>query len=265
MWRHLLPQHGRHLIEEAPEAILQRHNLAHRLLQRRGEAEQPQRVSRGRGVEDHHVIIHALHLAHELCEAHGFVDAGNAGGHVHEKSLDPLPFLLRASLGSHQLLLEVLHGAGRLDLHAEQVVKAVDQRRLSAELLRKGVAQVVRGVRGNHQDRAAHRSESHRGGARHGGLAHAPFPTDEHPLQLRHVHQIAQRGLQILRLIKARHQGSALRHGLRMFESHAHQSQASQTEAIQGNFQWRGEEKRGEEGRGSQKRKKRGEWRQQVS
>mmetsp|Transcript_49369 Transcript_49369/g.139809 ORF Transcript_49369/g.139809 Transcript_49369/m.139809 type:complete len:201 (-) Transcript_49369:273-875(-) len=139
---HIRSHHALHLREEATEAVFECHNLIEGLTEHAGEREQAQRVAGGRRVEDDHIVVHRLHLLHELRKAHRLIDARNGFGEVLHQRLNSVGLRTRP-----RHLSELVHLNLRIDLHTKKVVVPGDSRRVLAELLCESIAKIVRGVR----------------------------------------------------------------------------------------------------------------------
>mmetsp|Transcript_6820 Transcript_6820/g.14707 ORF Transcript_6820/g.14707 Transcript_6820/m.14707 type:complete len:340 (+) Transcript_6820:154-1173(+) len=178
--------HGGGLVEEAAEAFFQDHDLSEGLLHDGGKREKTEGMT-GRGrIEDDGVIIHSLHLLHELREGHGLVDAGNGAGEIgHEVADDPLSLVVLSRAFLHGPL-EGVHVIVGVDFHAVQVVETVDEGRLAPEFLGEGVRQVVGGIGGDQQHLGSDLRKLYADAARGGRLADAALSSDEHPFQAVH-------------------------------------------------------------------------------
>lgn len=90
---------------------------------------------------------------------------------------------------------QVLYAAVGVDLHGAEVVEALDEARLLAELLAKGVAEVVGGVGRDEQHGAAHLGQLDGQTARRRRLADAALAADKDPPQRPLVEDGLERGL----------------------------------------------------------------------
>jgi len=126
-------------------------------LEGRGELEQPERVARRGRVEHDDVIIHVLHLFHDLCERNGFINARDGRREVLEEGAVAPEGGTEGAGGSAEALKAALGAelsvwGARVDLHREEVGVPVDGEGLTTELLAEGIAEVMRRVRGDDED-----------------------------------------------------------------------------------------------------------------
>ncbi len=204
---------GTHLVDHRPEAPSERGELGERLLEDGGEGEEAQGVAGRGGVEDDDRVLHRLDVLHDLREPHRLVHAWDREGEVlHERThRAALRFGCqkggvregecarregRSERGARTLLDHLLYAARRVDLHGAEVVEAVDLGRLLAELLPKGVGEVVRRVGADEQHRLAVLRQLDRQRGRGRRLAHAAFPADEDPLERLLLEDVDQRWLE---------------------------------------------------------------------
>jgi hypothetical protein len=103
--------------------------------------------------------------------------------------------LTKVGAGSSTTSDDVLDAAAGVDLHSAEVVEAVDQARVLAELLVEGVAEVVGGVGGYQEDRLAMFGHLDGKGARGCSLADASLAADKDPSQRLLVEDVLERRL----------------------------------------------------------------------
>lgn len=137
----------------------------------------------GRGIEDDHLVLHALDLLQHFCETHGLVNTRNAESHILEHVADAaqtLHCLLSIVTASRD---QVLDGAVGIDLHGCKVVDTRDGSGVLAELDTKGIAEVVGGVGGDEEDGFTGAGHLDGERARGGGLADTALAADEDPFE----------------------------------------------------------------------------------
>lgn len=151
-------------------------------------------MARGRRVEDDDFVGHGLDLLEHFGKGHGFVHAGNAKGQI-------LHHAAHATQARHGVLTllrsacqQVLYTAVGVNFHGTEIVEAVDESRVLAELLVEGIREVVGGVGRDEKNRLAVLCELDGEGARCRRLSYTTLSADEYPPERLLVEDGLERG-----------------------------------------------------------------------
>lgn len=167
-----------------------------------GEGEKAQRVSCGRSVENDHIVLHLLHLLHELREGERLVDSGDGRRQVADQIVQFASRFLIHSRNAKQLLelyfsfhtiIATILGIG-FNLHTVEIRKTVDKEWMARKLLlecvtmdglfvQRRVPQVVGRISGNDKDALSRVGKLHSERARGRCLANASLSANEDPMR----------------------------------------------------------------------------------
>lgn len=165
-----------------------------------GEGKKAQGVSRRRSVENDHIVLHLLHLLHELREGERLVDSGDGRRQIADQIVQFASRLLIHSRNAEQLLelylsfqhiIVTILGIG-FNLHTVEIRKAVDKKWMARKLLlecvtmdglfvQHRVPQVVGRISGNDKDALSRVGKLHSERARGRCLANASLSANEDP------------------------------------------------------------------------------------